>query len=75
MIRYMKGREFIKRIEELGRKRGVGVNVDSKRGKGSHITLYYGSHKTIVKNRRKELGPGLLSKMIRDLGLDRRDLL
>ena len=63
------------RIEELGRKRGVAVKVDFKRGKGSHITLYYGIHKTIVKDRRKELGPGLLSKMVRDLGLDRRDLL
>lgn len=72
---HMKGSEFIKRVEELGRERGVVARVDAKRGKGSHITLYYGNHKTIVKDRRKELGPGLLSRMIRDLGLDRRDLL
>ena len=74
-IYYVKGSEFIKRIEELGRKCGIVVRTDSKRGNGSHITLYYGNHKTIVKDRRKELGPGLLSKMIRALGLDRRDLL
>ena len=71
----MRGSEFIRRIEALGRQRRVTVRVESKRGKGSHVTLYYGSSKTIVKDRRKELGPGLLSKMIRDLGLDRRDLL
>ena len=58
MIYYVNGREFIKRVEELGRKRGVVVSTDSKRGKGSHTTLYYGTHKTIVKDRRKELGPG-----------------
>ena len=45
----------------------------NERGKGSHITLNYGSNKTVVKDRRKELGPGLLSQMIRDLGLERAD--
>ena len=30
-----------------------------------------GLRKTIVKDRRKELGPGLIAKMIRDLGLER----
>ena len=49
------------------------VRTKSERGKGSHITLYYGDANTIVKDRRKEIGPGLLSKMIRDLGLDSSD--
>ena len=69
----MTGREFIKRASNLGRVRGVSVRVDTERGKGSHITLYYGKANTIVKDRRKEIGPGLLSKMIRDLGLKRSD--
>ena len=33
----------------------------------------YGDHFTIVKDRRKELNPGLLSAMIRQLGLSRSD--
>ena len=69
----MTGAEFIRKVSGIGRERGVEVQLDSERGKGSHATLYYGSSKTIVKDRRKEIGPGLLSKMIRDLGLERAD--
>ena len=65
----MKGREFIDRVAEVGRQRGVPVRVDMKRGKGSHLTLHYGGRKTIVKDRRKELGPGLLAAMLRQLEL------
>ena len=63
----------MRRVRGIGRARGVVVQVDTERGKGSHITLYYGKANTIVKDRRKEIGPGLLSKMIADLGLDRSD--
>lgn len=61
------------RVFELGAERGVPVRLDTKRGKGSHVTLYFGSRKTIVKDRRKELPPGLLSAMTRQLGLERSD--
>ena len=61
------------RVFELGAERDVPVRLDTKRGKGSHVTLYFGSRKTIVKDRRKELPPGLLSAMIRQLGLERSD--
>ncbi len=37
---------------------------ETKRGKGSHGTLYYGSRKTILKDRKKEIGQGLLSKIL-----------
>ena len=69
----MKGRDFIVRALEIGRERGVPVRIDTERGKGSHITLYYGSRFTIVKDRRKEIAPGLLSAMIRHLSLTRSD--
>ncbi len=65
----MNGQRFIDRVREIGRERGVAVRTDRKRGKGSHVTLYYGTRKTIVKDRRKELGPGLLSAMIRQLAI------
>ena len=70
----MTGREFIERVSEVAHSRGVSVRLDSKRGKGSHITLYYGSRKTTVKDRRKEISPGLLAAMVRQLGLDWSDL-
>jgi mRNA interferase HicA len=66
--------EFIRRIAALGAARGVPVRFDRTRGKGSHGTLYYGDHFTIVKDRRKECGPGLLGKLLTDLGLSRHDL-
>ena len=67
------GQEFIQRVTRLGRERGVEVMLDTERGKGSHILIYYGDHVTVVKGIRKELGPGLLSTMIRQLGLRRND--
>ena len=65
----MKGRDFIARVRKIARDRGVLVRIDTKRGKGSHITVYYDARKTIVKDRRKDLPPGLLSGMARQLGL------
>ena len=47
---------------------------NENRGKGGHGTLSYGRRKTIVKDRRKEVGAGLLAKMLRDLGLTLDDL-
>lgn len=68
------GQQFIDRVREIGRSRGIVVRTDTMKGKGSHILLLYGdSHRTIVKDRRKELGAGLLSAMIRQLGLQRSD--
>jgi len=47
---------------------------ETKRGKGSHGTLYYGSRKTILKDRKKEIGQGLLSKILAGLGLAKNDM-
>jgi len=50
------------------------VVFDQRHGKGSHGTLIYGTSKTILKDRKKEIGPGLLHKMFGDLGLTLPDL-
>ena len=42
-------------------------------GPGSHGTLYAGDRKTTVKDRKKEIGKGLLAKMLDDLGIARDD--
>ncbi len=70
----VKGKEFIDRVMRIGRERGVSVRIDTERGKGSHITIYFGDRFTVVKGRRTEIGPGLLSAMIRQLGLARTDI-
>ena len=70
----MKGAEFIRKITRTGRRNNIPVRFVKEQGKGSHGTLYYGDRSTIVKDRKKEIGPGLLAKMLRDLGLARDDL-
>jgi mRNA interferase HicA len=70
----MTGAEFIRAVRRLGRQRGVEVRFVTRRGKGSHGTLYFDNRKTIVKDRKKELSRGLLGDMLGQLGLDLRDL-
>lgn len=43
-------------------------------GAGSHGTLYLGDRFTVVKDLKKELGPGLLADMCKQLGIRKEDL-
>ena len=70
----MTGNEFERRIRKLARTRGVSVSFDRSHGKGSHGRLYYGDRFTTLKDRKKEIGPGLLSAMLDHLGLTKADL-
>jgi len=45
-----------------------------ERGSGSHGTLYLGDRFTVVKDLKKELGPGLLSDMCKQLCIRKEDL-
>ena len=55
----MKGSEFLRKGE---------------RGSGSHGTLYVGNRFTVVKDLKKEIGAGLLSDMLKQLGIRKEDL-
>jgi mRNA interferase HicA len=70
----MTGAEVIRAVRRLGRRQDIEVRFVTRRGKGSHGTLYLGERKTIVKDRKKELSRGLLADMLRQLGVDPRDL-
>ena len=69
----MNGRQFIARVRRWARTRDVEVRFVASQGPGSHGTLYSGNRKTTVKDRRKEIGKGLLAKMLADRGIDRDD--
>ncbi len=69
----MKGAELIKKISALGRRRNVAVRFVPRRGKGSHGFLYFDGRRTVIKDRRKEIGAGLLNKILRDLGLSKNE--
>jgi hypothetical protein len=66
--------QVLRRVRDVARRRGVSFDFVEKKGKGRHGKLYVGSRSTIVKDRKKEIGPGLLRRMCRDLGIDPQDL-
>ncbi|MDJ0532983.1 MAG: type II toxin-antitoxin system HicA family toxin [Xenococcaceae cyanobacterium MO_207.B15] len=65
----MTGNEFIKRVKKLAKARGLEVSIDKSRGKGSHITLYYGDKFTVVRNLKDELKTGTYKAMLKQLGI------
>ena len=69
----MNGRQFIARVRRWARGRNLEVRFVASEGAGSHGTLYAGDCRTTVKDRKKEIGKGLLNKMLADLGIDRDD--
>ena len=62
----MKGSEFLRKVK---RYRWV-----PSRGACSHGTVYVGERSAVVKDLKKELGPGLFRSMCGDLDIDPRDL-
>ena len=72
--RAMTGRQFIARVRRWARVRSLEVRFVASEGPGSHGTLYAGGRKTTVKDRKKEIGRGLLRKMLADLGIDPNEL-
>ena len=70
----MTGTEFIRRIQRLGRTRGVEIRFESRVGKGSHGRLHYGDRFTTVKDRKKEISRPLLAALLAQLGLSHKDV-
>jgi mRNA interferase HicA len=70
----MKGSEFIRKVQGLAKERGARFRLDGKRGKGSHMTLYFGERMTIIRNPKDELKTGTLHAMCRQLGITKDEL-
>ena len=70
----MNGNELLKKLKKIAKDRNMELSIDSKRGKGSHITVTLGERKTVLKDRKKEIGEGLLRAILNQLGLDKDDL-
>ena len=69
----MNGRQFITRVRRWAKARNLEARFVASEGPGSHGTLYVGNRKTTVKDRKKEIGKGLLGKMFSDLGIEKGD--
>jgi len=70
----MNGKELLRKIKKLAKERGKNFEIFKGHGKGSHGTLKYGENKTTIKDPKKEIGPGLLKKMLAQLNIDKDDL-
>ena len=70
----MKGSEFLRKVKAFAKRRRLTYRWVPERGLGSHGTLYVGSHLTVVKDLKKELDPGLLSDMCKQLRIRKEDL-
>ena len=72
----MTGGEFIRRVRRWAKAKGLEQpDFLAQKGRGSHGTLFVGERETTVKDRKKEIGPGLLNKMLADLGIDKTEFL
>ena len=70
----MNGHEFLRKLKGLAKDRKIQVIYEPAHGKGSHGTVFFGDASTTLKDLKKEIGPGLLGSMCRDLGIKRTDL-
>jgi mRNA interferase HicA len=68
------GAELIRKLKRLARQRGVDFSYEPRHGKVSHGQLFFGNRLTPVKDPKKEVGPGLLHDMLKQLGLSKDDL-
>ncbi|MDT8335549.1 MAG: hypothetical protein RQ753_07615 [Desulfurivibrionaceae bacterium] len=70
----MNGNELLKKIKKWAKDQNVNLEIVKAHGKGSHSTLRVGQNKTTIKDLKKEIGPGLLNKMLAQLGIDKNDI-
>lgn len=70
----MRGNEFIRRVKQIARERGLVCHVNERRGKGSHVTLYYGSRFTVVRSPKDEIKTGTFHAMLKQLGITLDDI-
>jgi mRNA interferase HicA len=67
------GKEFIRRVRRLARKRGVLVEVDESAGRGDHMKLYFGNRRSTLPGL-GELKTGTFHGMCKQLGIDPKEL-
>lgn len=72
--REMTGKELVRALQKLSKARQEELRIESKRGKGSHATLYLGKRYAIIPDLKKELKTGTLNAILKQLGVEKGDL-
>ena len=70
----VRGSEFLRKVKKAAKNHKLTYRWSPERGVGSHGTVYLGGRFGIVKDLKKELGPGLLADMCQQLGIRKEDL-
>jgi mRNA interferase HicA len=73
-MKWVKGSEFLRKAKVVAKRRKLTFRWMPERGVGSHGTVYVGDRFAVVKDLKKELGPGLLADMCKQLGIRKEDL-
>jgi mRNA interferase HicA len=73
-IEGVKGSEFLRKAKAVARRGNLAYQWVPERGSGSHGTLYLGTRFTVVKDLKKEIGPGLLAAMCKQLAIRKEEL-
>lgn len=68
----MKSAELLRKLKKVAKRRGVALTITP--AKGSHRKLYFGIAQTVVPVHHSELKTGLLKAILKDLGIDEREL-
>ena len=72
--RRVKASEFLRKVKKIAKRRKLVYRWHPERGVGSHGTVYLGEGLAVVKDLKKELGPGLLADMCKQLGIRKEEL-
>ena len=70
----MNGNELIKKLHRYAKGNGLDIRFIPGQGKGSHGRIYLGTKFSTIKDRKKEIHAGLLSAMLKQLGLTKHDI-
>jgi mRNA interferase HicA len=70
----MTGNELLRRLRRLARRNRLTLLYEGRPGRGGHGRIYLGDRFTTIPALTHEIPPGLLTKILRDLGLTRREL-
>jgi len=69
----LKAAEFIRRARRFSKRSNLEFQYDPRRWKGSHGRIFVGDRLTAIKSGNKNIGIGLLRKMLKDLKIDPKD--
>lgn len=63
--------QLIRALRRYARKRNIAFEVDTKKGKGSHYTVFVGDKFTTVQDK---INPGRIERVLKQLNVDPADL-